>query len=294
MRINYATILTRLRRSAFALAMFVVATVAGGFVLQLCEGADWYKHPWTTVAAVIAFAHWLAAMPILHWLGGTVIGFAVGIWVDDVLRRSTAKAPATLSVQPPEKGFLNHQIDALKAGENMTRILDKYTRENLVFTAKVERSTAKMTKHNARNKGTERDLRKSVKLAKEAADDCNKFGDSVVETNRKFTECAALFKGSVRWLYENRPDWRTPQIIAAITSLRDNMVPARTNVELFAAAMRGMHGVTADLNTSTDRMASRLMELGGIISSLEIFCGDIITSSAAPVSIGELPSPQSL
>jgi hypothetical protein len=82
MRINYASALSWVRWAAIGLAVFVITTLAGGFILQLCADANWYKHPWATVASVIAILQLITNSALFHWLGGAAIGFAVGIWLE--------------------------------------------------------------------------------------------------------------------------------------------------------------------------------------------------------------------
>jgi len=91
MPLNPGTAAKQLRKWAIGGAIFVVSTVAGGFILALCDDAGWFKKPWEKVAALIALAHWLTGNPWVHWIGGGIIGFAIGVWLDDVLRRSAAK-----------------------------------------------------------------------------------------------------------------------------------------------------------------------------------------------------------
>ena len=101
MRINASEIAKHVRQRALAVAIFVVGTIVGGFILALCDDAGLFKHPWQRVADVIALAHWLIASPWVHWICGIIIGFAIGVWIDVFLRTKAGEknsAPSIASV----------------------------------------------------------------------------------------------------------------------------------------------------------------------------------------------------
>ena len=98
----------RIRRSHVRrIALFLVATVftiavvapAGQFFISLAEERGWYQNPSAKLRAVIAFFAEIASSPLFHWVGGAIIGFAGGVWLDVTLkRRNEGDGP----IQPPE------------------------------------------------------------------------------------------------------------------------------------------------------------------------------------------------
>jgi hypothetical protein len=53
---------------------------------------------------VIAFFAAIASSPSFHWAGGAIIGFAVGVWLDAILKRrdETLKAMAPVAKDNPD------------------------------------------------------------------------------------------------------------------------------------------------------------------------------------------------
>jgi hypothetical protein len=72
--------------AATVVAVAVVAPL-GQFVISLWDEAGAYQHPRAKAAAVLAWFAVVTANSWFHWLGGGVIGFAIGAWLDAVMKR---------------------------------------------------------------------------------------------------------------------------------------------------------------------------------------------------------------
>ena len=100
---------SRIRQVTLYLAGLVVACAviapAGQFFIALADERHWYEHPSQQVAALLAFFASLSANPWFHWFGGAIVGFAIGVRMDALLRRReegavSAKAPISELSQP--------------------------------------------------------------------------------------------------------------------------------------------------------------------------------------------------
>ena len=64
-----------------------IADPIGHFFIRWAEERGWYDHPSATADTIMNYLSAVAASPWFHWIGGAVIGFAVGAWLDTFLRR---------------------------------------------------------------------------------------------------------------------------------------------------------------------------------------------------------------
>jgi hypothetical protein len=79
--------------AGIAIAVALVAP-AGQFFISLADERGWYKNPNAKVATVIAWINTTAASPWFHWIAGSIVGFAIGVWLDALLkRRDEASTP---------------------------------------------------------------------------------------------------------------------------------------------------------------------------------------------------------
>jgi hypothetical protein len=108
------------RRLAFGAAttVLVVAVypVISEFLVELAREWGWYDRPRQRVAEVSACLVALAASPWFHWIGGGVVGFAAGAWLDVLLRRRQGPIKPRFST-----GLYvgNMQVDAQHLNEEM-------------------------------------------------------------------------------------------------------------------------------------------------------------------------------
>jgi hypothetical protein len=90
---------SHIRNGAIYLAGAVV-TVAilapvGQFFISLADEWGWYQHPSAKVAAVLMWLATLTGHAWFHWSGGAIVGFAVGVWLDALMkRRDDTEIPA--------------------------------------------------------------------------------------------------------------------------------------------------------------------------------------------------------
>lgn len=128
--------------AAFA-ASSVFAVIVGGpggnFFYDLYKSQGYFTDPNATVASVIAFLVWVAASPWFHWIGGGMIGFAAGVWLDYLSRR---KRPSHTPEEaaPAEEGPFSRWPDEYRpisvvsqrfVGEQIP--VDGYSYSNCVF-----------------------------------------------------------------------------------------------------------------------------------------------------------------
>jgi hypothetical protein len=78
---------TYIRRIAAFLVAIVIVPPFGQFFISWAEERGWYQNPGAKMSAVIAFFAEIASSPLFHWVGGAIIGFAGGVWLDVLLKR---------------------------------------------------------------------------------------------------------------------------------------------------------------------------------------------------------------
>jgi hypothetical protein len=61
----------------------------GQFFISLADERGWYQHPGAKMSAVIAWLSTLTGNAWFHWIGGGIVGFAIGAWVDGWVRRGS-------------------------------------------------------------------------------------------------------------------------------------------------------------------------------------------------------------
>ena len=80
-----------LRRMAAGLSTLIVGAIivgpAGNFVTALFDEWGWLQHPSQRMMAMFAWFISLTAKAWFHWVGGLVIGFSIGAWIDTVVRK---------------------------------------------------------------------------------------------------------------------------------------------------------------------------------------------------------------
>lgn len=69
------------------------------FLIELAKERGFYDHPSETVEQVSAVAAAIVASSWFHWIGGLIVGAAVGLWADTLMRRGNPnRLPAGLYV----------------------------------------------------------------------------------------------------------------------------------------------------------------------------------------------------
>lgn len=277
MRVGYSKALVWLRRTALALAGFVSVTIAGGFILQLCVGSDWYEHPWATVARVISFVHWFLGNTYVHWLGGAVIGFALGIWADDRLRWLAANSPPR-AVPQREKGFLDYQLDLHNASKDVGEILVDISKRTAWISHNIEKNTSEIQKIAAQfsDGDTNALARKAFDVARKIARKFDKYCAHVSATGNKFTASITTMVTAVEWMFTNQPGWKNEKTLSQISNLRLAVGAAQKNIGDFIDGLRGMRGVSAELTAAIDHAVFLLMEFRTNMGRVETLCRSII------------------
>jgi len=272
MQIDYAKMLKWVRVAALWFAGFIVTTVAGGFILQLCEGANWYKHPWDTVAAVIAVVHWLLASATFHWVGGIIVGLAVGIWVDDRLRWLASKTSPTPKPEP-KKGLFDYKLDIEVSGRNFAEGLAavcKYTNDAATLITKRRISISALTARSGQY-SSEEFAKMTQREAARVSSDFRKYAKKMNVLNSKLRAHAKILTQSIEWFSRNSSDW-VQQNDASLRDLQTSSEYASKQLHVFFDTIVGFTGYSADLNTASDLAATELNNLFNLIGSLQVAC----------------------
>jgi hypothetical protein len=103
--------------------VFTVLLVApvGQFFISLAEEWGWYQHPNAKVATVVAWFTAFAGHSWFHWIGGSIIGFAIGVWLDTLFKRQSA----TLAINEIDKESLASEAEILAA--NVSELIGDYS-----------------------------------------------------------------------------------------------------------------------------------------------------------------------
>lgn len=90
---------TLIQKVALSAASFVVAVAAsapvGQFFIALADERGWYQNPSSRLAAMMDIVATVASSSWFHWIGGTIVGFSIGVWLDFLLKRKDVFSTAT-------------------------------------------------------------------------------------------------------------------------------------------------------------------------------------------------------
>lgn len=108
----------QIRKATFCLMgiVFAVSFTApvGQFFISLVEEWGWYQHPNARVATMLTVAiAWFSAVAQnswFHWMGGGIVGFALGAWIDAVFKvretRQSTKHSSAFQALTKESGSM--------------------------------------------------------------------------------------------------------------------------------------------------------------------------------------------
>lgn len=89
------------RKAATALAAAIILGLLAQFAIALAQELGYYDNPSQKVKAVYEFVRLTS---IVHWIGGAIIGFALGLWLESAVRTKAPKSTASsLIPSPPRK-----------------------------------------------------------------------------------------------------------------------------------------------------------------------------------------------
>lgn len=279
MQINYSKALGWIRWASAGLVTFTVVTVAGGFVLQLCAVAPWYEHAWDTVARITAIVLGIVGSAWFHWIGGLSVGFAVGIWLDDLLRRLVSRQNPIIERPKSEKGFLDYQLDVATSMVGMMKLMTKITdRTNWIgdrIRGQTEKNKRLLASINARGEPLKSDLVRAHNISSGAAKYYDKYCSDVAESEKRLGEIAHTMMVAIKWLYNN-PQWRTETAFAELTTFKNQVSGAKVGIDGFADSVKGLWGTSATLNESIGRTVGMLKSLSTTIGFIDGFCTTIL------------------
>jgi hypothetical protein len=254
-RIDYAKTLHWVRRAALGAAAFILATVIGGFILKLCEGASWYTRPWHTVAIVVTVLSTLLESTWFHWIGGLIIGFGLGIWLDDLLRR-LAERSATLpvpAVRPPEFGFLDYQVDSHDAFKNMNQgLIDLGNRTEWVG-GEINKRTATLSRiRSTLQDGSSKQAREMRRQADKTAKILDQYRRYIETPAKKLNGAVNRIVAAIEWSLRNRPEHLSESQIDGLHTVKGQVDVARGHLIGFVSVLRLTKGTSATLNVAID------------------------------------------
>jgi hypothetical protein len=113
-----------------ALAGVIFVPIFGGFFSKLAEEQGWYEHPTARVETVMNWLFGIAFHPAYLFMAGLVLGLALGMWMDLVLRKREPKTENTpLEWLGPSDAIMKfgkrHLIHNLQAYEGERNALTK-------------------------------------------------------------------------------------------------------------------------------------------------------------------------
>lgn len=127
MRLNPSTILLWLRRGAFALGGLFLTTLFGLWLAAVADQNKWFENPNAQLEAAMNFASGILASEWFHWLGGAILGFGGGVWLDTFLRRRVEQDETTHSLKSAPEPFTTwfNQSAELRA-KFMSKIVEAF------------------------------------------------------------------------------------------------------------------------------------------------------------------------
>jgi len=268
--VNYARALVWVRRAAIGLALFFVTTIGGGFVLQLCADADWYKHPWATVATLLVMIQWFIGNSVVHWAACATVGFAIGIWLDDLLRRLAAKPKSPPQKAAADKGFLDHEIELHEAIVGLDKLLLRVGHKTEWVSRKMEKQVLQLQKFVAPvgTSGLTPKITLQIQtIADKSAAIFEKFTSEIVAATQNSHYLVSTIIVATEWKIANQEKSRAAASI-------DYLKLRSGTVEFIDSLPRG---VSSNLNGAVQRTTDQLVQFIGIINVLVDFC----TSSLA-------------
>lgn len=91
--------LTLIQKVALSAAGFVVTVAIGSpvgqFFIALADERGWYQNPSRRLAAMMDVMAAIADSSWFHWIGGAVVGLAIGLWLDRLLRKRERQAESS-------------------------------------------------------------------------------------------------------------------------------------------------------------------------------------------------------
>ena len=293
MRINYGRLLSRTRQGAAWAGGFVATTIVGGFILKLCEDTDWYKHAWKTVAAMIAIVNAIFGSAWFHWIGGAILGFGIGIWIDDLLRRLAAKHPQS-PIEMPELGFLDYTVDMQDAFKHLNKIMLDFAARTKWIGAEIAKRTEALSAVAGRPDSPKKSRQLKYEADKGAAK-LDQYRRYIEKPSAQLNDVVNRVVAAIEWSVTNRPEKLTQEQIDSLIAGKVPMTFAREGVLAFTTTLRGSRGASAKLNRSIDAVCPKLDQVKNDLERLEHAADAIINSQASAsksLPVASLPVPE--
>ena len=279
-RVPALTVLRWVRRVSVSLAGFAVALLATLYITALSEEQKWFEHPSAQAAAIMRLAGEILASPWLHWGTGSVIGFSVGIWLDEFLRKLSIRA-VVKSEPKGAKGFLDYQLEFHASNNAIGKILGKASR----WMAWISREIASQTKNLqriARDSHGDMHARtvRAHRLARRASGTFYKFNKGMAQIRGEFAEVIGTLIPSMEWQFQTFSAEDKVPAAAGLIQLGSSCTAAKQHVLGFASALP--RGVSSELNAAVEATTTLMMEyvsdLDALIQSFAKLVGESLAA----------------
>ena len=94
-----------------ALAAVIFVPILGGFFSELAKEQGWYEHPTARVETVMSWLSGIAFHPAYLFAAGLVLGLALGMWMDLVIRKPKTQEERILTNGPVVLSNFHAQIN---------------------------------------------------------------------------------------------------------------------------------------------------------------------------------------
>ena len=188
---------------------------------------------WTTVAMMLAVIQWFIGNPVIHWAACASIGFAGGIWLDDLLRRLAARFNRMPVARIAEKDFLDYESNCITLP---LRWIDCYCasgREDKWAGDKMEKQVVKRKEISssvgANGLAPETALRIQV-IADITALIFEKYAADIGVANKKLYSLVSVVTIATEWKIKNQSPSKTAASTDYLDDLRTHCLRVRKEI----------------------------------------------------------------
>jgi hypothetical protein len=274
MQFSSAAALRYVRNAALTAAGFVITSALAGLIVALCEDAGLLEHPLDRAGVALALLRAVLTDLRTAWIAGGILGFAIGVWLDHILRAWAERETRRVVVaRKPEKGFLDYRMDVEKASRQMIGIMSRIGQHTVWIGNRIAKQTKKFERIASLGDRGEKSIRSALTIANTTASYCKKYCVRISTLEQQFQTAALDFTVSINWLIDHK---QASYSISDISELKASLKSSKENVDEFINAIISVQGLAADLNNVIAQMRTLLISMMGTLDYLEGFCGDIL------------------
>jgi hypothetical protein len=278
-RINYTRVLGWVRGVAISLAGTILLTLATLWLTAFSDEQKWFAHPHAQFVAAMNFVAAIVASAWFHWVGGAIIGFAIGIWLDDLLRRLAARPQPTIEQRKaPEKGFLDHQADLNKSVSAMNSIMESMSKRTISLGNTIGERTTELSLVNSKVKGvmTPEQLARTQSITTKTARILDNYCDKLRKGTDEFGGACDTLVVASNNIFNVDVVRLDKDSKSQVERLHEILSMAKNNVIGFRDAIRTSYGASAVLNEAINRSTSLLDKYINGLSSVQCFLEEVL------------------